>query len=176
MNPIKAISSLILIFTMLFSAAEVNRIGLFVFAHYTGNSCTNILCTCGSGCACSHTSDSNADSPVPVNAAGIPLIAPTLSSGSDSENALCCSGTDASQPDDSQTSETKLATAQGAQLCSCGHHDPADTSGTIKPLDKVTLAVGMLLQKPELRPNKLPSITQSTHPAFPDEVFHPPTV
>lgn len=156
--------------------AEVNRVGLFLAASVTGNGCSNILCTCGASCGCSHTGDGEARSDAPLNGAGIPLIAPNLVTATSGEEvSTCCSG-NTSTTFGSETSDSRFESANKAQICSCGHHDPSDTSGTLKPLDKVTLAVGILLSKPALRPQSLPLHQLSTHPAFPDEVFHPPAV
>ena len=156
--------------------AEVNRIGLFLAASVSGNGCSNILCTCGSSCGCSHNSEDEAESGSLFNGAGIPLIVPNLlTSTTDEVVSSCCSGNTASASD-SQASDSRIESAHKTQICSCGHHDPTDTSGTLKPLDKVTLAGGILIAKPEFRPQFLPVLHPSTHPAFPDEVFHPPAV
>lgn len=180
MKPIQALFRITLVFTLLFSVAEVNRVGLFVSAKFAGNGCSNILCTCGTSCGCAHT-DSETDAQPGTNAgtsqlnsAGIPLLAPSLISADAAQAADCCSGsTEAPDAPDAQ-SETKLAKGHSAQMCSCGHSDPTQTDGLIKPLDKVTLLSSPEPASPEFRRLCQSFHLLQTHPAFPDEVFHPP--
>jgi hypothetical protein len=163
---------LLLVLSLLFSAAEVSRVGLFTAASFAENDCGNLLCTCAVSCGCG-----NPESPAGQNAAdrvengaGIPQLYSVASEKSD--NSCCPANKDNSSDNNLQHS---THAGEQASLCACGKQLPGDDdSGLIKPLEKtVFLSATPMFRSPDFYVLKYSRLYLS-HPAFPDEVFHPP--
>jgi hypothetical protein len=161
---------LLLVFSLLFSAAEVSRVGLFTTALFADNDCGNILCTCGSSCSCGLAERSTGKSTLPGhNKAGIPQIYPT---GAEKTGDSCCP----ENPDAAaeQNEHQGVHAGQQASVCDCGQLPGDEESGLIKPLEKTVFLAGPpALLFPDFYVLKFAWLHLS-HPAFPDEVFHPP--
>lgn len=162
--------NLLLVLSLLFSAAEISRVGLFTAALFADNDCGNMLCTCGSSCSCGLDERSTDKSTVPdLNTAGIPQIYPT---GAEKTGDSCCP----KNPDAAAEQHVHQGVHAGQQtfVCDCGQLPGDEENGLIKPLEKtVFLAGSPALLSPAFYVLKFVWLHLS-HPAFPDEVFHPP--
>ncbi|MFW6346992.1 MAG: hypothetical protein ACOC2C_00105 [Cyclonatronaceae bacterium] len=151
-----------LAFSLLFSAAEVSRVGLFVAASFANSDCGNMLCTCGTSNSCGDAAHPGENE----NIAGIPQL---FDASENTETTSCCPSEAASSTD-----EENLHAHKEASVCGCGQLPGDEDSGLIKPLEKtVFLPAAPGLKQPSFRFLKH-FLYSSAHPAFPDEVFHPP--
>ena len=150
--------------SLLLSAAEMSRVGLFVAASFADTDCGNALCACST--SCSYGNDSH--SPQSENAAGIPQLfdvsAPT-------EEGSCCPAKEEGAAD---SGKNDMHAHEEASVCSCGQVPGDEGSGLIKPLEKTVFQPATPLQvRPAFSFLKY-AFHPDAHPAFPDEVFHPP--
>lgn len=157
-----------LIFSLLFSAAEVSRVGLFVAASFAETDCGNILCTCGTSCVCGDGNHARSAK----NAAGIPQIFDT---DEEEEPASCCPSGEEEPAEGATSSHAEpMRPDNETAVCGCGQLPGDEGSGLIKPLEKTVLLSGPTALPPQTHRFLKYAFISAAHPAFPDEVFHPP--